>query len=300
MQTVGSGYMGAAVLTAVIPYVDTDSHTRLRAAASVAQQSVPMKYVTVYDKDRRGASWARNRGLEQVETEFVTFLDADDHLEPWFAFMTLREIRPGHFVYTDFWRVKRHIRVGPPVDGWKAEGLVTRVIRTNTARLAGGFDESIDRMEDIDFWLRVQSYGIAPVYVPQPLVTYSKSGKRSARWKSSSRALYDSLVQRYKTMADKNEPIIEQQPSKPVKAAASNASAKGSVTNEQLYKQKVNILKVGKAFSGAVVGPRTQERYKFIAGKPLTVVLVDAQSLVASGAWEPADRSKWPFEDDGN
>lgn len=169
------------LLTVVIPYIDSDAHLMRRAAASVAAQTVRCDVVPVHDKDKEGPSIARNRGLAQVTTPFVTFLDADDTLEPEFAEKTLRAYRPGHYVYTYFYRDGKVRELSDPaICGPTANGgVVTRVIRTETAREVGGF-ASLSRLEDTEFWLRVRSHGICGILVKEPLLTYTKGGARSS------------------------------------------------------------------------------------------------------------------------
>ncbi|MFD4830120.1 glycosyltransferase family 2 protein [Streptomyces uncialis] len=54
-----------------------------RAVASVRDQHLPATdIVTVVDEDQAGAAVTRQRGLEQVGTEWVAFLDSDDWMYP--------------------------------------------------------------------------------------------------------------------------------------------------------------------------------------------------------------------------
>lgn len=72
-----------APVSVVVPYVDEHADLLPRILASIAAQTVAVTAVEViHDRDRRGAAWARNRGLAKVTTEFVAFADADDELAP--------------------------------------------------------------------------------------------------------------------------------------------------------------------------------------------------------------------------
>ena len=67
-------------VSVVIPY--SPEHTPERyldeAIESVDSQSVPTEVIVIKDEECRGPAWCRNRGLDQAETRFVAFLDADD------------------------------------------------------------------------------------------------------------------------------------------------------------------------------------------------------------------------------
>lgn len=55
-------------VTVVIPVAGYHSEIAARAIASVEAQTVPCEIVVVPDTSAKGAGWARNRGLESVNT----------------------------------------------------------------------------------------------------------------------------------------------------------------------------------------------------------------------------------------
>jgi glycosyltransferase involved in cell wall biosynthesis len=70
-------------ITVVTPTIPGREDLLARAVASVdAQLLPPARHIVVIDSRQRGAAWARNRGLEQVETTWVAWLDDDDTLDP--------------------------------------------------------------------------------------------------------------------------------------------------------------------------------------------------------------------------
>jgi glycosyltransferase involved in cell wall biosynthesis len=71
-------------VTVVIPVHPPRLHTTLdRALRSVWEQTrVPDTVIVQVDHDHEGAAATRNRGLLQVSTEWVAFLDSDDQLMP--------------------------------------------------------------------------------------------------------------------------------------------------------------------------------------------------------------------------
>lgn len=127
--------------------------------------------ITLIRQENRGRSAARNRGLEVARGEFVAFLDADDWWDPEFLRTMVAALR--------------ETGCGLAYCGWKNEGLEgprgepfvppdyegagkvlallenarwpvhAAVVRTDLARLAGGFPEDLERSEDFGFWLEV-------------------------------------------------------------------------------------------------------------------------------------------------
>jgi len=120
---------------------------------------------------------ARNEGLGQVTTEWVTFLDADDELTPgYFEAMDrgTADLRAPSVEYVSGHRVQRPFV--PKVPGHKHECsgecllkgnwlVIGTVARTELVRGAGGFREwSV--YEDWDLWLRCWVAGASVEAIP--------------------------------------------------------------------------------------------------------------------------------------
>ena len=150
-----------------------------RALASIEAQTVPCSTVVIHDTARRGAGYARNRGIERVTTEFVTFLDADDEVLPTFVEQALAAYQPGKWVYTD-WLDDETPYSAPPCP-WMpgTRNVITTLLRTEDVRAAGGFDETLDGLEDTQFYLNLLKRGVCGAKVPIPLFRYHKEGERS-------------------------------------------------------------------------------------------------------------------------
>jgi glycosyltransferase involved in cell wall biosynthesis len=72
------------VVTVVVPYHAARKRNGMlqRAINSVNAQTTPHLLVTVEDTTGQGAAKTRQRGLDQVTTPWVAFLDSDDEMDP--------------------------------------------------------------------------------------------------------------------------------------------------------------------------------------------------------------------------
>jgi glycosyltransferase involved in cell wall biosynthesis len=80
----GQPAVSEPLVTVVVPYHTARVKNGMlkRAVNSVNAQTIPHLLITVEDTDRQGAAATRQRGLEQVITEWTAFLDSDDELDP--------------------------------------------------------------------------------------------------------------------------------------------------------------------------------------------------------------------------
>ena len=191
-------------LTVVIPTAPYHTDLAQQALSSVLAQTTPCNVITIDDRESRGAGYARNQGLRQVKTEWVTFLDADDTLEPDFAetcFLILAQVQGKRYVYTN-WYEGDTIKSAPsPCDLWTQQTyhLVTTVMRTADARRIGGYDEAMPGAEDTDFGIRLKLSGVCGVHLNAPLLHYRRGGQRSVELRNSGREILmqDYMKQRY-------------------------------------------------------------------------------------------------------
>jgi hypothetical protein len=133
-------------------------------------------YLTVLDTQQQGAAATRNRGTAQVKTPFVIWLDADDLLRPTFVEECLKVYQKGTFVYTD-WVVNGLVVNTPDClnpFGVGQEHIITTLMPVVAWRNAGGFDESLDTLEDEDYYRQLAAYGWCGVRSPEPLVEYRR------------------------------------------------------------------------------------------------------------------------------
>lgn len=166
-------------LTFVVPAAPHHEALLERALASIQAQTYPSLVVVVRDTECRGAGWARNSGLAQVKTDFVSFLDADDWLEPNFAEACLRAYDATRYIYTD-WVTDRIVEAPcTPWDGSGTAHIITTLLPTNWVRHIGGFNESLPGLEDTAFYWALTRAGLCGKHLAFPLFHYSKDGKRS-------------------------------------------------------------------------------------------------------------------------
>lgn len=191
-------------LTIVIPFASYHADVYQRAVESVLAQTMPCNVLTIEDTAGRGAGWSRNQGLRQVRSEFVTFLDADDTLEPGFAelcFTILDQVRGNRYVYTNWYEGDLVKQAPSPCQLWTQQTyhLVTTVMRASDARRIGGYDEMMPGAEDTDFGIRLKLSGVCGVHLNAPLLHYRVGGQRSKELRASGQeaAMQAYMKQRY-------------------------------------------------------------------------------------------------------
>jgi glycosyl transferase family 2 len=208
-------------LTICIPAAPYHKEAVNHAVASVQAQTMPCQHLVFEDHDMRGAGYARNQLLRRVNTQYVTFLDADDILEPDFVqkcFLILEQVAGNRYVYTN-WYEGDTIKVAPsPCDLWTQQTyhLVTTVMRTADARRIGGYDEQMPGAEDTDFGIRLKLSGVCGIHLNAPLLHYRVGGKRSIELRNSGREV---LMQQYMrerygeyTMGCCGESVVQSKP----------------------------------------------------------------------------------------
>ena len=170
------------MVSAIGPY---HAHLIDAVRAQVLAQTVECQHIVIVDKDGRGPGWARNRGLADVQTEFVAFLDADDLIAPTWAAETLAAfdaLGGTRYVYTD--HLKDGQIVPAPDCAWvnRTWHVITALLPTEWVRNAGGFDETLPAFEDTDAYLRLVAHGYCGKRLARPLFCYGAGGQRSKRY----------------------------------------------------------------------------------------------------------------------
>lgn len=137
---------------------------------------------------KRGAGYARNRGIEALHARLFVCLDADDFLQPTFLQEVFDEFEanPGTWIYSDLFILHADGSLeNYACENWDVEQLwrsgvcsVTCLYTLDMWNKVGGFDEEHNR-EDWDFHLRLAKAGFCGIKIPRPLLTYRHAtGKR--------------------------------------------------------------------------------------------------------------------------
>jgi hypothetical protein len=184
-------------LTFVIPIGPNHAHLAERAIASARAQTVPCAVLSMVDTEKRGPGVLRNAMLAKVETEFVSFLDADDWIEPTFAEDTIAEYRRvggGKYIFTDWFDNRGDVIATPCLNGPDGYPLsvperhpycggtwhvLTTLLLTAWAREVGGFDEALPGSEDTDFYLKLCTSKRCGHHLSKALFHYAPGGGRA-------------------------------------------------------------------------------------------------------------------------
>jgi cellulose synthase/poly-beta-1,6-N-acetylglucosamine synthase-like glycosyltransferase len=187
-------------VTVCIPTISTRSDKLVRALLSIHTQTViPNNIIVSYDSDlcahRVGATGNRNNALNQVETEYVAFIDDDDimyphHLETLYNKIVETKV---DLVYPTF--VIRHGGgyIIPRKDYYREDMTfnydelmkqnyipITVMAKTKVLQDLGGF-ENIDGVvgEDWGMWMKLHRSGHTLLHVPVETWEYNWWGHGS-------------------------------------------------------------------------------------------------------------------------
>ena len=170
----------------------------------------------VVRQENRGVSSARNVGLARTRTPFVMFLDADDFLHPTALARLESSLARTPAAAAAFGSFRKVLADGSPYPGEKPLGRVVYpsgdileamlqnnflangghvLVRTEAARLVGGFDERLRLSEDWEFWCRLALEGPFAYAGAEPECLYlrvapmSASGGMAQNWYAHQPAL---------------------------------------------------------------------------------------------------------------
>jgi len=178
-------------VTVVVPYHAARATNGMlqRAVTSVNAQTLPHQLLTVEDTQRQGAAATRQRGLDQVTTEWTAFIDSDDELDPTHLAQLLAcaEETGADYVYPWFRVVGGTdpfpMFFGRPWDNAHPHSTtITILVRTELAQAIGFVPKPAAQVsgEDYLFTLRCVTAGAKIVHLPRRSWTWHHHGKNSA------------------------------------------------------------------------------------------------------------------------
>lgn len=165
--------MDVTVVTATIPGRE---HMLQEAIASVDGQTIRPAYHFIYvDVDGDGPAVTRNRMLNDVETEWVAFLDDDDLLDPHHLDVLgslHADVRASYCRFSGEEIPAKFINRRYDRDVMRRHGIfgITVLARTDQIRQAGCFGS--ERYEDWALWNRMADDGCSFEVIPIETWTY--------------------------------------------------------------------------------------------------------------------------------
>lgn len=157
------------MITVVTPTIPGREALLAECVASVG--ALGLTHLIGRDEWHDGPAAVRNRLLEQVNTDWVLFLDDDDVLYPNYVDVVTPHLGGSDLVYTS-WHLTGSTEGPWPVPFDRDTVLhgdntipVTATVRTDLVRAAGGFDPCA-AFEDHELWKALLLAGARFTYVP--------------------------------------------------------------------------------------------------------------------------------------
>lgn len=229
---------------------------------------------------KKGAGYARNRGIEIMRAKLFLCLDADDYLQP-NALMELLEAfgkNEGDWIYPncliqhpDGTMESYNSPEWSPEEIWTNDvGSITCLYTKAMWESVGGFDEEHNR-EDWDFHLRLTKAGYCATKIPYPLFTYRHAtGKRRDEGSIRAeierlRALYplEELQEMSKSCSGCSKRKASHEAAQKMRAVPNRSPILGELKSEAGF---VPIEYIGKSTSDLLFKGRSGRRYIFNSG----------------------------------
>ncbi len=207
--------------------VDDGSPDRTGDAALACRERMNGVELKIVRQDNSGAGAARNRALEEAETEYVAFLDADDEWLPQKMTRSMAHLAGSEniLVAHDSWEIRDGVetpvdcaarfRAGhaSPFAALYRRGFIsttTVVARRNEVLAAGGFDPSLPNAQDFELWLAM---------LKEPGARFEVFGEKLSRYHITSGSIMSHIERRRlccMEIARRYAPALRRHPGSPL------------------------------------------------------------------------------------
>lgn len=190
------------IISVIIPSRKKEKNETL---ASLKKQTYKnLQIIEIIDKQGKGASWARNKGMEKATGDFIFFCDNDLELEKDCIenlYNALKENKDADWAFGRFFIDNIEFnkdKTAIPNDKWSKEyinwfcGISTMSLIRKKCKPK--FDENIQRFNDWDLWISLTRAGHKPVFVDKVLfrTVNRKNGiSMAADYEEAKKSLYE-------------------------------------------------------------------------------------------------------------
>jgi teichuronic acid biosynthesis glycosyltransferase TuaG len=191
-ETIGRALASVAAQTLLprcVIVVDDGSVDATAAAAEAWRGKMNGIYLLIIRQQNAGAGAARNRAVEEANTRYVAFLDADDEWLPEHLGATLRYIDDNGLTLAahNIWQIENGhetlLDTASRLSDWDdpyvslyCKGCIatsTVVVDREAVVSAGGFDPTLSNGQDVDLWLAILRVpGVRFGIFSEPLARY--------------------------------------------------------------------------------------------------------------------------------
>lgn len=156
---------------------------------------VPDNVKLIRHSSNKGTGAARNTGISNSKGKYILTLDADDLLHPDFIKKTIGvdDIVSSNIRYFGNRNEVRKFKENPTVDDFRERNQIvsTSLFKREVWESIGGYNESLDGLEDWDFWYRAVKEGYTVTVIQEIMSFYRVHSGQSRNFKAMEN--YDKL-----------------------------------------------------------------------------------------------------------
>jgi len=178
--------------------------------------------IRIYNEERRGADFARNRGFHEVRSECMMFFDSDDIMHPNLVEKAMAEFSRDPELDLVVWPINirkldgsskvSHVWASRPLECQMIHGMMCTIcyaLRRRLTERSGIWDTTLPHWNDWELGMRILLSSPKSVYLDLPLadhisqaesITGTNFHSRAGKWEKS----IDTIEKDIKSMADVN------------------------------------------------------------------------------------------------